>query len=126
MIEDAIAGRAHRCVEAARNSTSHLMSVGDAARAAIELMEAPPERIKTRCYTVLGLPEATLVSELGETLETRFPGFHVAYEREIKPKLFRRIDDRYAREEWGWHPQCDSLDRLIGDFAQRLAAAPAA
>jgi nucleoside-diphosphate-sugar epimerase len=119
MIEDALAGRPHTCVEAAPNSTSLLMSVGDAARAARELMNAPAGKVPTRCYTVLGMPGSTVVSEMGEMLQQRFQGFTVKYEREQKPKLFRTIDDRYAREEWGWKPECVTAEGLIDDFAVR-------
>ncbi len=123
MIEDAIARRHHTCVEAARNSTSILITEADSGRAAIELLEAPVEKIKTRCYTVLGMKQSTVVEDLGRELEKRYPGFKAEYTREQKPKLFRVIDDRYAREEWGWKPSHDTLDKLLAHFEARVKEA---
>ncbi len=121
MIEDALAGRKHVCVEAARNSNSILISVADAGRAAIELLEAPVEKIETRCYTVLGMRESTMVEEMGRELERRYPGFTVAYPYSAKPRHLLHIDDRCAREEWGWRPEHDTLEKLIASFERQVA-----
>jgi len=121
MIEDALAGRAHPC-EAAQNSTSLLMSVGDAARAAIALAEAPPEQMRTRCYTAIGIPQATTVEEMGRFLEKRFPGFAVKYGPEAKPAVCPTLDDRFARDEWNWEARHRTVDALVADFVERLAS----
>ncbi len=117
MLDDAIAGQRHVCTEATADSTANIISIGDTARAAIELSDAPAERIVTRAYTVLGFPKLVTAGELATELARRFPGFSVDFSA---PASQRRsmlsFSDRYAREEWGWQPAHDTLDKLLEDF----------
>lgn len=121
MIEDALAGRAHRCTQAFRGWSQHFITVGDAARAAIGLADAPAASIRARCYTVLGVPHPVAVEELAAELERRFPGFTVEFARGERREKPRRFSDRYAREEWGWQPEVATVDAIIEDFRARLA-----
>jgi len=117
MLDDALAGQPHVCTEATADSTASIISIGDTARAAIDLSDAPIEKIKTRCYTVLGFPNLVTARDLADQLTERFPGFTVEFPA---PPTQRRsmltFDDRYAREEWGWNPVHGDLDSLLRDF----------
>jgi nucleoside-diphosphate-sugar epimerase len=120
MIEDALAGTPHRCDQAFKGWSQHFMTIGDAARAAIKLSEAPATSIRTRCYTVLGVPRPVFAEELAAILIERFPGFSVEFPRGARPEKTRRFDDRYAREEWGWRPMAATVDAIIEDFKLRM------
>jgi 4-carboxymuconolactone decarboxylase len=120
MIEDALSGVPHRCDQAFKGWSQHFMTIGDAARAAIELSEAPAQNIRTRCYTVLGIPRPVFAEELAAALVDRFPGFSVEFSRGARPEKTRRFDDRYAREEWGWRPDAATVDAVIEDFKLRM------
>jgi len=122
MIEDALAGVHHRCDQAFKGWSQHLITIGDAARAAIDLSEAPAQSIRTRCYTVLGVPKPVFAEELAAILMDRFPGFSVDFSRGARPEDTRRFDDRYAREEWGWRPQAATVDAVIEDFKLRTSS----
>jgi nucleoside-diphosphate-sugar epimerase len=126
MIEDAVAGRPHRCVEGYAGWSVHMITVGDAARAAVELAAAPAAAIRTRCYTVLGVSQPVLAEEVAEALSARYPGFTVEFVRGSQPRKPRQISDRYAREEWGWKPQAATVDAIISDIETRLRSAAAA
>jgi nucleoside-diphosphate-sugar epimerase len=97
------------------------MHVADAARAFVELAEAPPEAIRTVNYTVLGPTPSPTAQELVDAVCTRVPGAKLDFK--VDPRLSAVIDavgrgpyvDRYARAEWGWRHRYD-LGRIIDSF----------
>jgi threonine 3-dehydrogenase len=98
----------------------------DAALAITTLAEAPPERIKMVTYVLAG-PRPTAL-ELASLVKQRFPEARIdfAVDREIQARLdnaMRPIDDRFAREEWGWKPAF-GVDAMIDDFLAELAQHP--
>lgn len=101
-----------------------MMYMPDAIRAAIELMEADPGRLKHRNafnVTAMQLTPATLANAIAQ----RIPGFEIEYDidpvrQAIADSWPRRIDDSAAREEWGWKPAYD-LDAMTDDMLVQLA-----
>ena len=98
----------------------------DAALAITTLAEAAPERIKTVNYVLAG-PRPTAL-ELANLVKERFPEAQINFEvdREIQARLdntMRPIDDRFAREEWGWKPTF-GVDAMIDDFLAELSQHP--
>lgn len=101
------------------------MYMPDAIRAAIELMEADPERLVHRNafnVTAMQLSPASLAAEIAE----RIPGFAITYEVDpvrqgIADSWPDSVDDRAAREEWGWKPSFD-VSAMTDDMLEHLGA----
>jgi nucleoside-diphosphate-sugar epimerase len=76
---------------------------------------------------VLAGPRPTAL-ELASLVKQRFPAAQITFEcdREIQARLdnaTRPIDDRFAREEWGWKPAFGA-DAMIDDFIAELSQHP--
>lgn len=102
-----------------------MMYMPDAIRAAIEVMEADPERLVHRNafnVTAMQLTPKVLAAEIRRHL----PDFKIEYDvdpvREaIAQSWPRRIDDTPAREEWDWRPEYD-LAAMTADMIKHLTA----
>ncbi|MEM9653526.1 MAG: NAD-dependent epimerase/dehydratase family protein [Actinomycetota bacterium] len=86
----------------------------DAARAAVELAAAPAESIRSINYLVDGPRPTPSAQELADAVRLRLPDARITFEPEPDSPGPRHIvlDDRAAREEWGWEPRFD-LDAMI-------------
>jgi nucleoside-diphosphate-sugar epimerase len=102
-----------------------LMYMADAVRATIALMEADGARLKHRnAYNVTAM--SVTPHELAGAIARRLPGFTIGYaidpvRQAIADSWPRRMDDRAAREEWGWKPEFD-LDGMVREMLQTLTA----
>ncbi len=102
-----------------------MMYMPDALRAAMEVMEADPTRLKHRnAFNVTAMQLAP--EGLAEEIRKHIPEFEIDYDvdpvREaIAESWPRRIDDTAAREEWGWKPQYDAA-AMTEDMIQQLRA----
>ncbi len=102
-----------------------MMYMPDAVRAAIEVMEADPARLRHRNafnVTAMQLAPRDLAAHLAE----RVPGFTVRYDvdpvrQAIAESWPRRIDDTAAREEWGWAPEY-GVEAMTDDMLTNLRA----
>src|SRR5690606_15162617 len=100
-----------------------MMYMPDAVRAAIEVMEADPARLRHRNafnVTAMQLTPATLAA----AIRTELPSFEIDYDvdpvrQRIADSWPRRIDDSAAREEWGWKPRYD-LTAMTKDMLAQL------
>ena len=101
-----------------------MMYMPDAIRAAIELMEADPARLRHRNafnVTAMQFTPATLA----DAIARRIPGFEIEYDvdpvrQAIADSWPRRLDDSAAREEWGWQPAYD-LEAMTDDMLAQLS-----
>jgi len=101
------------------------MYMPDAIRAAIEVMEADPERLVHRNafnVTAMQLTPASLAAEITKHVQ----GFVMSYEvdpvrQAIADSWPDRVDDRAASEEWGWRPSFD-ISAMTADMLAHLAA----
>jgi nucleoside-diphosphate-sugar epimerase len=103
-----------------------LLYFKDAALAALTLAEALPDRIKMVNYVLSG-PRPTAL-ELVTFVKQRFPEAKIDFQvdSDIQTRLdnaMRPLDDRFAREEWGWKPTY-GVDEMIDDFLTELAEHP--
>jgi nucleoside-diphosphate-sugar epimerase len=57
MIEDAILGNPNVCQYGSPDSAGSWIYVSDAAKAAIDLLDAPKEKIQMMNYNVTGIPQ---------------------------------------------------------------------
>lgn len=118
MIDDAIRGVAHHAEFAAPEDNGVFMELSDAARAAVELMLAAPETTPEVNYNICGMNEMTRADTLATYLASRFPGFSATFRDTTEPRVTtRRIDDSRARDEWGWRPAYDSVEKIVDRFA---------
>ena len=91
----------------------------DAARAAIELSEAPLEGIKSINYLVDGIQPTPTAGELADVVRARIPDAEINFappEGAVAGSV--RIDDSAARQEWGWEPAFNTegmVDAVIAE-----------
>jgi threonine 3-dehydrogenase len=98
----------------------------DAALATVALADAPADRITMINYLLSG-PRPTAL-ELTDAVKSRFPEAEIHFEvdDELQSRLdqaIRPLDDRFAREEWGWKPSYD-LEGMVDDFLAELTQHP--
>ena len=131
MIEDSIRGRVNECVYACPETAISMIYVKDAARAADMVLSTPKDRIKMMNYNVSGVPEFVSASELEETLTRRYKNVRVEYNPDASLdeigndfRTLKKFDDSYAREDWGWYPECGSVEGIIDAFERDMTAFP--
>ena len=105
-----------------------IMYFKDAARAIVQLEEAPPDRLKRASYVLSGIHPMPSALELADLVREKLPGAQIRFEPDperqgILDELARPIDDRNARREWHWQPEYD-LRRMVDDFLHELASHP--
>jgi threonine 3-dehydrogenase len=100
----------------------------DAARAIVELGAAPPDRVTTVNYLIAGPTPIASAGELAELVRAKVPEARLDFRPDptLQPMIERAalpIDDRNAREEWGWRAHYDQ-ERIVDDFLRELALHP--
>jgi len=103
-----------------------MMYMDDAVRAAIELMDADPARLRHRNAFNVTAMQVTPES-LARSIRRRLPEFRLEVEvdpmrQAIADSWPRRLDDSAAREEWGWQPRYDldsMTDRMLEGIRTR-------
>ena len=100
-----------------------MMYMPDAIRGSIELMEVSPDRLIHRNAFNMAAMQVTPES-LAASIREHIPGFSIEYEvdpvrQAIADSWPRRIDDRAARDEWGWRPEYD-LASMTADMITHL------
>ncbi len=100
-----------------------MMYMPDALRAAIEIMEADPEKLKHRnSFNIASMsfdPEI-----IYNKIKEYVPDFKMSYDldplrQKIADSWPDSLDDTCAREEWGWKPEYD-LDSMTRDMLENL------
>lgn len=100
-----------------------MMYMPDALRAAVEIMEADPTRLKHRnSFNIASMsfdPE-----EIYHKIKEYIPDFEMEYEldplrQKIADSWPDSLDDTCAREEWDWKPEYD-LDAMTKDMILNL------
>jgi len=99
-----------------------MMYMPDCIKAAIDLMEADPSKIKHHVgYNVTGMSFSA--GELAAEIKKHIPEFECEYKPDFRQKIAdswpMSIDDSVAREEWGWKPDYD-LASMTKDMIEKL------
>jgi len=99
-----------------------MMYMPDCIKAAIDLMEAAPSKIKHHMgYNVTGMSFSA--GELAAEIKKHIPEFTCEYKPDFRQKIAdswpMSIDDGVAREEWGWKPDYD-LASMTKDMLEKL------
>jgi nucleoside-diphosphate-sugar epimerase len=100
-----------------------MMYMPDAIRAMIELMETDPSRLLHR--NAFNVSAASFTpAQLADEIRLHVEGFAMDYDvdpvrQRIADSWPNSVDDRAAREEWGWQPEWD-LASLTRDMLDNL------
>ena len=99
-----------------------MMYMPDCIRAAIELMEADPSKIKHHIgYNVTAMSFSA--GDLAAEIKKHIPEFQCVYKPDFRQKIAdswpTSIDDGVAREEWGWKAGYD-LASMTRDMIEKL------
>jgi nucleoside-diphosphate-sugar epimerase len=103
-----------------------MMYMPDALRATLELMEAPPERIRERgSYNLAGLSFTPV--QIATAIARRVPGFSITCEPDYRQAIAatwpRSIDDSAAQRDWGWAPEY-GLQPMVDHMLAQLRLLP--
>ena len=107
----------------AQNTYMDMMYMPDALRAAIEIMEANPDKLIHRnSFNIasMSFEPDTIYRKIKEYV----PSFEMEYQvdplrQAIAESWPNSLDDTCAREEWGWEPQYN-LDEMTKDMLEKL------
>jgi nucleoside-diphosphate-sugar epimerase len=99
-----------------------MMYMPDAIRATIELMEAPIEKISIRTsYNISAMSFSP--AEIAAEIKKSIPDFKISYAPDYRQAIAQSwpqsIDDKVARNDWGWKPEYD-LPRMTSDMLENL------
>lgn len=118
----AVKGETFKCPIAA-GTYMDMMYMPDALRAAIEIMEADPDKFVHRnSFNIasMSFEPDTIYNKIKEYI----PEFKMVYEvdplrQAIAESWPNSLDDTCARQEWGWKPEYD-LDAMTKDMIEKL------
>ncbi len=100
-----------------------MMYMPDALKAAIDIMNADPSKLKHR--NSFNIASMSFEPEMiYENIRKRYPDFKMKYEidpvrQAIAESWPDKMDDSCAREEWGWKPEYD-MDAMTDDMIKCL------
>ena len=85
-----------------------MMFMNDAIRSTIELMQSPIENIKIRTsYNLTGMSFSP--NEIYNEIKKSYANFKIEYNPDFRQKIAdkwpKSIDDKEARNDWGWTPK---------------------
>ncbi|QEC52486.1 nucleoside-diphosphate-sugar epimerase [Anseongella ginsenosidimutans] len=110
IFHEALKNQAYDCF-LTENTRLPMMSMPDAIRATVELMQAEKEKISIRSsYNIAGINFTP--GELAAAIRKHIPGFRISYlENDPRQKIAdswpESIDDSFARSDWNWEPGYD-------------------
>lgn len=99
-----------------------MMHMEDAIRATVEIMHAPAEQIRIRgSYNLSGI--SFTPEQIAAEIKTHLPNFSISYKPDFRQAIAdswpKSIDDREAREHWGWKERYD-LKGLVKNMLENL------
>ncbi|GBD92488.1 putative epimerase/dehydratase [bacterium BMS3Abin05] len=106
------------------NTQLPIMYMPDAIRAAIELMEVNPSKLKHR--NAFNIHAMTISpDDIVHSIRKFVPGFTINYQvdellQQIANSWPRSLDDSAAHKEWGWKPHFN-LDKMSEDMIKNLS-----
>jgi threonine 3-dehydrogenase len=99
----------------------------EAARAIVQLADAPRDAIRTVNYNLGGINPAPTMGQLADAVRARVPTAKIDFQPDpaIQPYFQKThsLDDTCARAEWGWSPRFDYVN-MVDDFLVELRDHP--
>jgi nucleoside-diphosphate-sugar epimerase len=129
MIESAILGKPFECF-VTEDTAVPVTYFKDAIHATLMLYDTTREQIKTVSYNISEVSPAPTAKELELTIKKFIPDAKITYKPDPLVMEFYRnqsmkiVDDRCAREEWGWQPMYKNLEEIVSDFIQEVRTRP--
>lgn len=114
--------RGHYTAFVRKDCVLPMIYMPDCIRAAIELMEA--DRSALQHHNGFNIAAMSFsAGELAAEIQKHLPDFTCDYQPDDRQRIAdswpRSLDDRAARQEWGWHPEFD-LASTTADMLTRL------
>ncbi len=127
VIEECASGNPYT-IKAKPDTAVPVLYFKDAARAMVQLGEAPLETIRTVVYLLAGVTPTPTAQELADAVRAKVPGATIAFVADpavqgVLEKLSLPLDDRNARKEWKWQPAYNQ-EQIVMDFLQELRLHP--
>jgi threonine 3-dehydrogenase len=101
-----------------------MMYMPDCIKAAIDLINAPKEKLTHHCDYNVGSMSFDVAS-LAKEIQKYYPNFKVIYKPDFRQEIADSwpddVDDSAARNDWGWKPEFD-LERMVKDMIEKLKA----
>ena len=101
-----------------------MMYMPDAIKAAIDLMEAEPKKLKHRNafnVTAMSFAPEDIAAEIKKTIPEFIMDYKVDPMRQAIAETWpNNMDDSAAREEWGWKPEYN-LEAMTKDMIEKLS-----
>lgn len=122
IFHDALQKKSYSCFLAEQTELP-MVYMEDAIKGTLQLMEAPANKLSIRSsYNLTGLSFTPL--QLAEAIAKHIPEFKISYiegdpRQAIADTWPSSIDDRNAREDWGWKPLYD-LESITQDMLKNL------
>ena len=122
IFEKAVKDEPYTCF-LSENTLLPMMYMDDAIRATIEIMKAPPEKIKIRSsYNVAGISFSP--KEIAEGIENETRSLKVNYHPDFRQAIAdswpNSIDDLSAQTDWGWKIQFN-LSKIITEMLKGMS-----
>jgi threonine 3-dehydrogenase len=100
----------------------------DAARALVQLGEAPLAAIRTVMYLLTGVTPTPSARELADMVRAKVPGAVITFSPDpavqgVLDQLSLPVDDNCARTEWSWRPAY-TQEQMVDDFLKELRLHP--
>lgn len=99
-----------------------MMYMPDCLKSTIDLMQADFSKLKHHCDFNVGAMSFS-AGELAASIKKYIPGFTVEYKPDFRQNIAdswpNAVDDKAAREEWGWKPAYD-LDAMTQDMLKNI------
>ncbi len=104
------------------NEALPMIYMEDTIRSIIELMNAPKEKITIRTsYNLQGISFAP--KDIVAAIKHKLPNFKVKYVPDFRQEIAAAwpnvLDDRQAKQDWGWNPKFD-LEKITNDMFLHL------
>lgn len=118
---EALKNKTYECFLSAETELP-MMYMPDALNATISLMEAPAEQVKIRSsYNVAGV--SFTPEQIAAEIRKHIPEFTISYKPDFRQAIAdswpQSINDKEAREHWGWKPKYD-LASMTEDMLKNL------
>ncbi len=109
IFRSAVEGKEYECYLKA-DTRLPMIYMDDAVRATLEIMSAPKENIRIRSsYNLAAMSFTPQI--LFEAIRNNIPDFRISYKPDARQKIAdswpKSVDDRLAREDWGWKHKFD-------------------
>jgi nucleoside-diphosphate-sugar epimerase len=99
-----------------------MMYMPDCLKATVDLMQADFSKLKHHCDFNVGAMSFS-AGELAASIKKYMPGFTCTYEPDFRQNIAdswpNAVDDKAARDEWGWKPAFD-LDAMTQDMLKNI------